>query len=135
MTESADPLGDMDIQHIKLADGSDIIGYINSTDKAIILMERPMLLNLAITENGNDTYYFAKYFPFAKSNIVKINSRNVISASEVRNDIKEKYIQAALKSDNFGQLTQKDKDLDDDTNLTDEDMDLNIMESPSKKLH
>jgi hypothetical protein len=135
MTESADPLGDMDIQHIKLADGSDIIGYINSTDKAIILMERPMLLNLAMTSNGSDTYYFTKYFPFAKSNVVKINSRNVVSASEVRSDIKEKYIQAALKSENFGQLTQKDQDLGDDTNLTDEDMDLNIMESPSKKLH
>jgi hypothetical protein len=135
MTESDNPLDDMDVQHIKLTDGSEIIGYINGTDKAIILMERPMILNLAMTANGSDTYYFTKYFPFAKSNIVKINSRNVVSASEVRNDIKEKYIQAALKSDKFGQLTQEDQDLDTDTDLTDEEMDLNFMEPASKKIH
>ena len=135
MTESTDPLDDMDVQHIKLTDGNEIIGYINSTDKAIILMERPMILNLAMTTNGNDTYYFTKYFPFAKSNIVKINSRNVVSASEVRSDIKEKYIQAALKSDKFRHITPEDQDLDTDTDLTDENMDLNFMEPASKKLH
>ena len=135
MTELDNPLDDMDVQHIKLTDGSEIIGYINGIDKAIILMERPMILNLAMTSNGNDTYYFTKYFPFAKSNIVKINSRNVVSASEVRNDIKEKYIQAALKSDQFGRLTQEDQDLDTDTDLTDEEMDLNFMEPASKKIH
>lgn len=135
MTESDNPLDDMDVQHIKLTDGSEIIGYINGIDKAIILMERPMILNLAMTSNGNDTYYFTKYFPFAKSNVVKINSRNVVSASEVRNDIKEKYIQAALKSDQFGKLTQEDQDLDTDTDLTDEEMDLNFMEPASKKIH
>jgi hypothetical protein len=135
MTESTDPLDDMDVQHIKLTDGNEIIGYINSTDKAIILMERPMILNLAMTTNGNDTYYFTKYFPFAKSNIVKINSRNVVSASEVRSDIKEKYIQAALKSDKFRHITPEDQDLDTDTDLTDENMDLNFMEPASKKIH
>jgi hypothetical protein len=135
MTESDNPLDDMDVQHIKLTDGSEIIGYINGIDKAIILMERPMILNLAMTSNGNDTYYFTKYFPFAKSNVVKINSRNVVSASEVRNDIKEKYIQAALKSDQFGKLTPEDQDLDTDTDLTDEEMDLNFMEPASKKIH
>lgn len=135
MIESNDPLDDMDVQHIKLTDGSEIIGYINSIDKAIILMERPMILNLAMTSNGNDTYYFTKYFPFAKSNIIKINSRNVVSASEVRNDIKERYIQAALKSDVLGKLTEEDQDLDTDTDLTDEEMDLNFMEPASKKIH
>lgn len=135
MTESDNPLDDIDVQHIKLTDGSEIIGYINGIDKAIILMEMPMILNLAMTANGSDTYYFTKYFPFAKSNIIKINSRNIVSASEVRNDIKEKYIQATLKSDKLGQLTQEDQDLDLDTDLTDEEMDLNFMEPASKKIH
>jgi hypothetical protein len=131
MTEK-DPLDDMDIQHIKLSDGSEIIAYINGIDGAMIIMERPMNLNLAMTTNGNDTYYFTKYMQFAKRNIIKLNSRNVISASEVRNDIKEKYIQAALKSDSHEELQKNDYEME---QASDDDMDLNYMEPISKKLH
>ena len=131
MTEK-DPLDDMDIQHIKLSDGNEIIAYINGTEGAMVIMERPMNINLAMTTNGNDTYYFTKFMPFAKRNIVKLNSRNIVSAVEVRNDIKEKYIQAALKSDD----ADRQKDLDREMDLaSDDDMDLNYMEPLSKKLH
>jgi hypothetical protein len=129
MIEENDPLDTMDIQHVKLSDGSDIITYINSTEGASIIVERPMNLNLVTTANGYDTYFFTKYFPFAKHNLVKLNSRNVISASEVTDEIKEKYIRAALKSDNTSDI---DNGMED---ASDEDMDLNFMESPSKKLH
>ena len=129
MIEENDPLDTMDIQHVKLSDGSEIVTYINSTEGASIIVERPMNLNLVTTANGYDTYYFTKYFPFAKNNLVKLNSRNVISASEVTSEIKEKYIRAALKSDNTSDI---DNGMED---ANDEDMDLNFMESPSKKLH
>jgi len=129
MIEENDPLDTMDIQHVKLSDGSEIITYINSTEGASIIVERPMNLNLVTTANGYDTYFFTKYFPFAKHNLVKLNSRNVISASEVTDEIKEKYIRAALKSDNTSDI---DNGMED---ASDEDMDLNFMESPSKKLH
>jgi hypothetical protein len=129
MIEENDSLEDMDIQHVKLSDGSEIVTYINSTEGASIIVERPMNLNLVTAANGYDTYYFTKYFPFAKNNLVKLNSRNVISASEVTDEIKEKYIRAALKSDNTSDI---DNGMED---ASDEDMDLNFMESPSKKLH
>ena len=129
MIEENDPLDTMDIQHVKLSDGSEIVTYINSTEGASIIVERPMNLNLVTTANGYDTYFFTKYFPFAKHNLVKLNSRNVISASEVTDEIKEKYIRAALKSDNTSDI---DNGMEDTSN---EDMDLNFMESPSKKLH
>jgi len=129
MIEENDPLDTMDIQHVKLSDGSEIVTYINSTEGASIIVERPMNLNLVTTTNGYDTYFFTKYFPFAKHNLVKLNSRNVISASEVTDEIKEKYIRAALKSDNTSDI---DNGMED---ASDEDMDLNFMESPSKKLH
>ena len=129
MIEENDPLDTMDIQHVKLSDGSEIVTYINSTEGASIIVERPMNLNLVTTTNGYDTYFFTKYFPFAKHNLVKLNSRNVISASEVTDEIKEKYIRAALKSDNTSDI---DNGMED---TSDEDMDLNFMESPSKKLH
>lgn len=129
MIEENDPLDTMDIQHVKLSDGSEIVTYINSTEGASIILERPMNLNLVTTANGYDTYFFTKYFPFAKHNLVKLNSRNVISASEVTDEIKEKYIRAALKSDNTSDI---DNGMED---ASDEDMDLNFMESPSKKLH
>ena len=127
MTEQ-DPLDTMDIQHIRLTDGQEIIAYINSVDGAMIITERPMLIN-SIQNNGYDTYFFIKYMPFAEINIVKINSKNVIAASTVRNDIKERYIQAAIKQD----IDHEEEDLEPD--LTDDEMDLNFMDSPSKKYH
>ena len=127
--EENNSLDDMDVQHIKFADGSEIVAYINKIQGAYIIVERPMNLNLVTAANGYDTYYFTKYFPFAKNNLVKLNSRNVISASEVTSEIKEKYIRAALRSDNTSDI---DNGMED---LNDEDMDLNFMESPSKKLH
>jgi hypothetical protein len=132
MTEQEDPLDDMDVQHIKLSDGIELVGYINSTEGAMILVERPMTINLVQTTNGYDTYFFTKYMPFAKHNIVKLNSRNVIAASEVRNEIKEKYIQAALKTE----IAEEEEKLDSEMDLaSDEDMDLNFMEPASKKVH
>jgi hypothetical protein len=125
-----DPLDTMNIQHIKLSDGSEIVAYINSTEGNFIVAERPMLINSVKTTNGFDTYYFTNYMPFAKVNLIKLNSRNVISASEVNTDIKDKYVRAALQSnseDKFDNNTTEE--------MNEEDMDLNFMESPSKKLH
>ena len=123
MTEQEDPLDDMNIQHIKLSDGGEIIAYINTTEGASIIVERPMNLNLVTTTNGYDTYFFTKYFPFAKDNLVKLNSRNVISASEVTTEIKEKYVRATIRNE-----IESNEDLN--TNLddgSDEDMNLNFM--------
>ena len=92
-------LEDLDIQHVKLTDGTEIIGYINSIDKNIIVMERPMLINSFRNTNGYDTYFFTKYMPFTEINLVKINSTNIIATSTIRDEIKEKYIRAAI-SDN-----------------------------------
>jgi hypothetical protein len=129
MIEENDSLEDMDIRHVKLSDGSDIIAYINSVEGSSIVVERPMNLNLVTTANGFDTYFFTKYFPFAKDNLVKLNSRNIISASEVTSEIKEKYLQSAIRTDS-------DSDIDNSMNdLDEEDMNLNFMESPSKKYH
>jgi hypothetical protein len=130
MTDQEDPLDDMDVQHIKLSDGNELVGYINSTEGAMIIVERPMTINLVQTTNGYDTYFFTKYMPFAKSNIVKLNSRNVVAASEVRNEIKEKYIQAALKTEITDEYADDEMD-----NLSDEELDLNFMEPASKKVH
>ena len=131
MTEQEDPLDDMNIQHIKLSDGCEIIAYINTTEGASIIVERPMNLNLVTTANGYDTYFFTKYFPFAKDNLVKLNSRNVISASEVTTEIKEKYVRATIRNE-IASNEDLNTNLDDDSN---EDMNLNFMKSPSKKLH
>lgn len=131
MIEENDSIEEMDIQHVKLSDGSEIVTYINSTEGASILVERPMNLNLVTAANGYDTYYFTKYFPFAKNNLVKLNSRNVISASEVTTEIKEKYVRATIRNE-IESNEDLNTNLDDDS---DEDMNLNFMESPSKKLH
>jgi hypothetical protein len=132
MTEQEDPLDTLDIRHIKLSDGSEVVGYINGKAGGSLLVERPMLINLVQTTNGYDTYFFTKYMPFAKENIQRINFQNIICGSEVRNEIKERYIQAAIKSE----ITEEEEKLNSEMDLaSDEDMDLNFMEPASKKIH
>jgi len=132
MTEQEDPLDSLDIRHIKLSDGSEVVGYINGKSGGSLLIERPMLINLVQTINGYDTYFFTKYMPFAKENIQRINLQNIICGSEVRNEIKEKYIQAALKTE----ILEEEEQTDSEMNIaSDEDMDLNFMEPASKKVH
>ena len=133
MTEN-DPLDDVNIQHIKLSDGSEIISYINGFEGAMIIMERPMILNLAMTAGGNDTYFFTRYMQFAKNTLIKVNSRNVISSSEVRNDIKEKYIQAAVRSETHEESPNNNYEREIEQ-PSDDELDLNYMEPISKKLH
>ena len=91
----SDELEDIDIQHLKLADGSEIIGYINSIDGNMVLLERPMLLGKIVREDF-ETFFFSKFMPFAENNIVKVNLRNIIATCQVTNDVKERYIHAAV---------------------------------------
>lgn len=128
MTQQEDPLENLDVQHIKLSDGNEIIAYINSFDSGFLVVERPMNINLVTAANGFDTYFFTKYFPFSKHNVIRIHSRNIISASEVSNEIKERYIKAATG-------THEDHEEEDDDRLSDQDLNLNFMDSPSKKYH
>lgn len=132
MNDFEDSYDDMDIQHFKLVDGNEIIGYINSSDNNKVFVERPMTLNLAMALDGHDTYYFTKYMPFTKENIVTFHLNNIVSFSEVRNDIKETYIRAALKVEIKDSLYDLDNEMD---VATDEEMDLNYMEPISKKIH
>ena len=121
MIEEQDSLAQMDIQHFILSDGAEVIGYINSMEGAMVLVERPMLLGKV--KNGEfDTFFFTRYMPFSEGNIIKINSRNIISTCQVRTDIKERYILSALRPDNYHEEEPIDDDLVD-------------MESPSKVFH
>ena len=58
MTEEKHPLTNMDIQQFRLSDGSEIIGYINSIEGAMILMERPMLIGRLQNQGEMETYFF-----------------------------------------------------------------------------
>ena len=131
MTEKEDTLEDLDIQQFKLVDGTDIVAYINSTDGVMILLERPMSVNCVHQQNGYETYFFTKYMPFSDNNIVKLNSRNVISVSPLRSEIKEKYIRAALNS-SLENDEMDEPELDD---LIDTDMEFELMPSISKCIH
>ena len=126
-------LEDLNIQHLKLSDGSEIIAYINSTEKNMILVERPMLINSVHNINGQETFFFTKYMPFTEANvIVKINSSNVIATSPLDDLIKERYIRAAIHN-NVNIDDDEMESVLDNTNLPEED--LLVLEPQSKCIH
>jgi len=125
-------LEDLDIQHFKLNDGCEIIAYINSIEKHIILVERPMLLN-QIHNNGMETYFFTKYMPFAEvDTLIKINSSNIVATSPLSDDIKERYIRATIYNKPVDDIGNEMSPLD-NTSLPNED--LLSMKSSSKCVH
>ena len=131
MTEKEDTLEDLDIQQFRLVDGTDIVAYINSTDGVMILLERPMSVNCIHRQNGYETYFFTKYMPFSDTNIVKLNSKNVISICPLKSEIKEKYIRAALK-DGLENDETDEPEIDD---LLEPDIEFELMPSISKCIH
>lgn len=122
--ENKNLLDDIKIMHFRLSDGYEVIAHVTSSSDANFITERPMLIN-SIHNDGYDTYFFTKFMPFSENNLVKINTRNIIAICDVSDDIKEKYIRAATG-------THETKEYSD---LSEEDVNLNMMESPSKKLH
>ena len=93
-------LKDVNIQHFRLADGIEIVAYVNSTEDGYLLVERPMEIVLANTTNGMSTYFFSKFMPLAESeDFVRVNKRSIIALSSVSDDLKERYIRSAIKDD------------------------------------
>ena len=119
MTEEKHPLTNMDIQQFRLSDGSEIIGYINSIEGAMILMERPMLIGRLQNQGEMETYFFQRFMPFAGDAIVRVSLRNIIATCKLSDDLKERYVIAAIQNQEDDELSEWE-DSDDFEDLLDE---------------
>ena len=82
---------DLNIKHLKLINGEEIISLVNQSIGDDLILEFPLLLN-SIYDNNTNTYYFTKYMNLTNDSLIHMNVRNIIAYSSVTDDIKRKYI-------------------------------------------
>ena len=123
-------LEEYEIQHIKLTSGDEVISIVSGREGNNTLLEYPMKLNHYM-HNDNEVYYFTEYMPMSETDIVYLNSDNIVAFSLVQESVKEKYVRACLKS-KADSLLESVKEIESES---DPDTDLYNMDSPSDKIH
>lgn len=105
---------DIDIKHIKLSNGEEIVSFINSIRGDDIVLEFPLMLNSVYNNNSTYTYYFTRFMNLTNDNIIHLNTRNIIAYSTVSDEIKEKYIRASLnyKEDRYKEENRVNKEIE-----------------------
>jgi len=104
---------DLNIKHIKLINGEEIISLVNQSIGDDLILEFPLLLN-TIYDNNSNTYYFTKYMNLTNDSLIHMNVRNIIAYSNVTDDIKRKYIVSSLryKEDQLLEERRVNKEID-----------------------
>ena len=88
---------DLNIKHLKLINGEEIISLVNQSIGDDLVLEFPLLLNSIYDNDSSYTYYFTKYMNLTNDSLIHINTRNIIAYTSVTDDIKEKYIVSSLR--------------------------------------
>lgn len=104
---------DLNIKHLKLINGEEIISLVNQSIGDDLILEFPLLLN-SIYDNNTNTYYFTKYMNLTNDSLIHMNVRNIIAYSTVTDDIKRKYIVSSLsyKEDQLLEERRVNKEID-----------------------
>ena len=104
---------DLNIKHLKLINGEEIISLVNQSIGDDLILEFPLLLN-TIYDNNTNTYYFTKYMNLTNDSLIHMNVRNIIAYSSVTDDIKRKYIVSSLsyKEDQLLEERRVNKEID-----------------------
>ena len=99
--KDTDPIEDLNIRHLKLSSGEEVIGLIAGVDvkKQLVHIERPVSLSSAY-EDDYERFYLLDWMPISKTNITAISSQHIIAQTEVNTDMKENYIRFVTNSAN-----------------------------------
>lgn len=98
MTDEALELKEINIQQFKLNSGDEIIGLVQGTEKGMVLMEFPLLLNVISVSPNRETYYFTEWMPMVTSEeFIKIHTHSIVAYGECSDSFKEHYIRTALR--------------------------------------
>ena len=98
----------LNIRHLKLRNGDDVIALIAVKNDNSFIIERPVLVHI----NMLGGYQFVPWFPFTESKSVKVDKTQVISHVDVVEDVKEAYVQFALSLANYIRKLENKSDLE-----------------------
>jgi len=98
-------LDDVNIRHIKLVTGDELIAIVLSEDDLneedynpeLLIVQKPMLVKIRMLEEGT-SFLFYDWQPFSKDDTCFINPFHIISHVECSNDIKGQYINVIINS-------------------------------------
>ena len=99
---------ELNIRHFKLMNGDDIIGLVAVKNDDNFIVERPV----SIHANLLGGFQFTPWFPFSESKQFKIMKSNIIQHVPIAEDVKENYVQFALKLDEVRKpVTKSDQEI------------------------
>tara|TARA_B100000902_G_scaffold395870_1_gene455413 strand:+ start:2544 stop:2945 length:402 start_codon:yes stop_codon:yes gene_type:complete len=97
----------LDIRHIKMINGDEILALINQNNPDNYLVERPVLVN----QNMLGNYSLTPWFPFTKSSLFKIFKNRVIASTRIDESVQQNYINFVLSKDQPEVQIQSDSEL------------------------
>lgn len=102
------PYSDLDIRHIRLSSGAEIIAMIGSLsdhlapntemteeDETLLCLENPLQVHASITQKGQ-SFFFTRWLPLSKHDVCLISVMHIVTIVECSDSIKEKYVDATL---------------------------------------
>jgi hypothetical protein len=102
-------LEDLPIKHIRLVNGDQIVSYVQHLEDDTVILEQPLQLHPVMSTNEREsktyTFYFTRYMPLTDNRIVHLNPVNIVTYSDVTDDVMERYISSALEAS-----AEKDRD-------------------------
>lgn len=102
-------LEDLPIKHIRLVNGDQIVSYVQRLEDDSVILEQPLQLHPVMSTNEREsktyTFYFTRYMPLTDNRIVHLNPVNIVTYSDVTDDVMERYISSALEAS-----AEKDRD-------------------------
>ena len=88
-------LNELNVSHIKLTNGDEVVALVRSIEDASILVEYPLLINSMHSGEDRESFYFTEWMPMSES-VVCINKSTVITHAECTDPFKEHYVRTAL---------------------------------------
>ena len=83
----------LDIRHIKMINGDEILALINQNNADNLLIERPVLVN----QNMLGSYSLTPWFPFTKTSLFKIFKNRIVASVKIDASIQQNYINYVLQ--------------------------------------
>lgn len=82
---------DIDVRHIKLTSGEDIIALVVGKQDNYLIVEKPLKMHMMVSES-KQSFYFSDWHPFSTESSHLISSIHIISLSKCDDDIKQRYL-------------------------------------------
>jgi len=128
-------LDDVNIRHIKLSTGEEIIGLVLVDEKLsneLLTIQKPMMIK-TIQKDDSMSFLFYEWQPLSKTDTCCINPTHIVSHVECDNEVKGQYVNICLNSNH-----ELPTSLSDEMDLNEDEFDMDdfdIQPDSNKTIH